>query len=215
MTGGKENLCSGNQLEHTHRDEKNGTSVERPSSSRDSGRKWQVNDFDIGKALGRGKFGSVYLAREKRTKYIVALKVLFKQQLQKAGVEHQLRREIEIQAHLRHPNILRLHGYFYDPSRVYLILEYASRGELYKELQRCGKFPERRTVDYILQLARALIYMHSKHVIHRDLKPENILISSTGELKIADFGWAVHAPNSRRTTLWKAGNMTPLSTFGA
>jgi len=56
----------------------------------------------------------VYLAREKQSKYIVALKVLFKTQLQESHVEHQLRREIEIQSHLRHPNILRLYGYFYD-----------------------------------------------------------------------------------------------------
>lgn len=73
-----------------------------------------MSDFDIGKPLGRGKFGNVYLAREKRSKYIVALKVLFKSQLQQSHVEHQLRREIEIQSHLRHPNILRLYGYFYD-----------------------------------------------------------------------------------------------------
>lgn len=64
-------------------------------------RVFSLNDFDIGKPLGRGKFGNVYLAREKRSQYVVALKVLFKSQLQKAGVEHQLRREIEIQAHLR------------------------------------------------------------------------------------------------------------------
>ena len=65
------------------------------------GRKWSLADFDIGKPLGNGKFGKVYLAREKKTHFIVALKVLFKNQLSKAGVEHQLRREIEIQAHLR------------------------------------------------------------------------------------------------------------------
>ena len=93
------------------------------------------------------------MAREKQSKFIVALKVLFKAQLQKAGVEHQLRREIEIQSHLRccdstvlctthcmrayrHANILRLYGYFYDKSRIYLILEFAARGELYKELQQ-------------------------------------------------------------------------------
>ena len=93
---------------------------------------WELADFDIGKPLGRGKFGNVYLAREKKSHYIVALKVLFKSQLAKAGVEHQLRREIEIQSHLRHKNILRLYGYFYDQSRVYLILEFAARGELYK-----------------------------------------------------------------------------------
>ena len=64
-------------------------------------KEWQLSDFDIGKPLGRGKFGNVYLAREKKSKYIVALKVLFKSQLQKAGVEHQLRREIEIQSQMR------------------------------------------------------------------------------------------------------------------
>ena len=64
-------------------------------------RKWSLSDFDIGKPLGNGKFGKVYLAREKKSHFIVALKVLYKSQLSKAGVEHQLRREIEIQAHLR------------------------------------------------------------------------------------------------------------------
>lgn len=70
--------------------------------------------FDIGHALGRGKFGNVYLAREKETKYVVALKVLFKEQVHNSGVEHQVRREIEIQSHSRHHNILRLYGYSHD-----------------------------------------------------------------------------------------------------
>lgn len=116
------------------------------ASSRPS--RWQLSDFDIGRPLGRGKFGNVYLAREKESKFIVALKVriilllnnittynegwfvsagmsrftgpchhsqvLFKSQLQESNVEHQLRREIEIQSHLRQANILRLYGYFYD-----------------------------------------------------------------------------------------------------
>ena len=132
----------------------------------------------------------MYLAREKRTKFVVALKVLlieafavllllgnvdplqvlFKSQLQSGQVEHQLRREIEIQSHLRfgheyfsllllllhhhhlltsylpfphrHEHILRLYGYFHDQMRVYLILEYAPRGELYKVLQKEGRFSE-------------------------------------------------------------------------
>jgi serine/threonine protein kinase len=66
---------------------------------------WTIDDFEIGKPLGRGKFGHVYLAREKKSKFIVALKVLYKKQLLKSNVEHQLRREIEIQSHLRHENI--------------------------------------------------------------------------------------------------------------
>lgn len=62
---------------------------------------WSLENFDIGRPLGKGKFGNVYLARERQTKFILALKVLFKKQLEKAGVEHQLRREVEIQSHLR------------------------------------------------------------------------------------------------------------------
>ncbi|XP_042396723.1 serine/threonine-protein kinase Aurora-1-like [Zingiber officinale] len=108
-------------------------------------KRWTLNDFDIGKPLGRGKFGHVYLAREKKSNHIVALKVLFKSQLKQSQVEHQLRREVEIQSHLRHLNILRLYGYFYDQTRVYMILEYAANGELYKELQKSKCFSERRT----------------------------------------------------------------------
>ncbi|KAJ3317091.1 spindle assembly checkpoint kinase, partial [Boothiomyces sp. JEL0866] len=95
------------------------------------------------KALGRGKFGRVYLAREKRSGYVVAL----------------------------------------------------------KQLQKKTRFDEETTSKYILQMAKALSYLHQKNVIHRDIKPENLLLGMNGELKIADFGWSVHAPNSRRTTM--------------
>ncbi|XP_028261981.1 aurora kinase A [Parambassis ranga] len=166
-----------------------------------SKKRWNLENFDIGRPLGKGKFGNVYLARERQTKFILALKVLFKKQLEKAGVEHQLRREVEIQSHLRHPNILRLYGYFHDASRVYLILEFAPKGELFGELQRCGSFPENRSATYIMELADALNYCHTKKVIHRDIKPENLLLGANGELKIADFGWSVHTPSSRRSTL--------------
>ncbi len=75
-----------------------------------------------------------------------------------------------------HKNILRLFGYFWDDKRVYLILEYAPRGEVYKELVQRGRFEERRAAQYIYSLSRALRYCHAKHIIHRDIKPENLLI---------------------------------------
>ncbi|KAK4756585.1 hypothetical protein SAY87_006712 [Trapa incisa] len=171
--------------------------------------RWTLNDFDIGKPLGRGKFGHVYLAREKKSNHIVAIKVLFKIQLRQSQFENQLRREIEIQSHLHHPNILRLYGYFYDHKRAYLILEYAAKGELYKELQKCKFFSEKRAATYVASLARALIYCHGKHVIHRDIKPENLLIGPQGELKIADFGWSVHTFNRRRTMCGTLDYLSP------
>nr|XP_019572483.1 PREDICTED: aurora kinase C isoform X4 [Rhinolophus sinicus] len=164
-------------------------------------RRLTIDDFEIGRPLGKGKFGNVYLARLKESHFIVALKVLFKSQLEKEGLEHQLRREIEIQSHLQHPNILRLYNYFHDARRVYLILEYAPQGELYKELQKSHTLDEQRTATIMEELADALTYCHENKVIHRDIKPENLLLGFRGEVKIADFGWSVHTPSLRRKTM--------------
>ena len=93
-----------------------------------------------------------------------------------------------------------MYGYFWDEKRIYLILEFAPGGELYKRLTAKGRFSETETAKYILEMSRALEYCHQKHVIHRDIKPENLLLGLNGELKIADFGWSVHAPSLRRET---------------
>jgi serine/threonine protein kinase len=179
----------------------NSSSSTTTTTSTTTPKRLSLDDFEIGRKLGAGKFGNVYVAREKKTKYIVAIKVLHIKQLTKSHVEHQLRREIEIQSQLRHPNVLRLYAYFFDKVRIYLVLEYAPRGELFKELQKFGRYPEKKAAQYVEQLTNALTYCHSKNVIHRDIKPENLLIGYNGEIKMADFGWSVHAPNSRRETL--------------
>ncbi|RAL03402.1 aurora family serine/threonine-protein kinase [Aspergillus ibericus CBS 121593] len=156
--------------------------------------------FEIGRPLGKEKFGRVYLARERQTGFVCALKVLHKDEIQQGRIEKQVAREIEIQSNLRHPNILQLYGHFHDKKRIVLILEYAGKGELYKHLQRENRFPEWMAAQYVAQMASALRYLHRKHVIHRDIKPENILVGLHGELKMSDFGWSVHAPSGRRLT---------------
>ncbi|KAK6079273.1 serine threonine-protein kinase eg2 [Seiridium cupressi] len=163
--------------------------------------KFHLGMFEIGRPLGKGKFGRVYLARERSNGFICALKVLHKNELQQGRVEKQVRREIEIQSNLRHPNVLQLYGHFHDSKRVFLILEFAGKGELYKHLRKENRFPEWKAAQYIAQMASALRYLHRKHVIHRDIKPENILVGIHGEIKISDFGWSVHAPNNRRKTM--------------
>ncbi|KAJ5737793.1 kinase-like protein [Penicillium malachiteum] len=171
-----------------------------PLITQPSPKAWHLGMFEIGKPLGKGKFGRVYLARERDTGFVCALKVLHKNEIQQGRVEKQVAREIEIQSNLRHPNVLRLFGHFHDKKRIFLILEYAGKGELYKHLQKADRFPEWKAAQYMSQMASALKYLHQKHVIHRDIKPENILVGLHGELKMSDFGWSVHAPSGRRLT---------------
>ncbi|XP_037933243.1 aurora kinase B-like, partial [Teleopsis dalmanni] len=163
---------------------------------------WSVKDFEMGAPLGRGKFGRVYIARERASKYLVAMKVLFKDELRRGNVEKRVLYEIEIQSQLKHPNILRLLTWFHDNERIYLALELASEGELYKHLRNSKdqRFDEFRSAKYTYQVADALNYCHLNNVIHRDLKPENILLTSSDDIKLADFGWSTHTPSNRRRT---------------
>lgn len=86
----------------------------------------------------------------------MALKVIFKEQIEKYRIQHQLRREMEIQTNLRHPNILRLYGWFHDAERIFLILEYAHGGELYGKLRKTGHLSENQAATVFLSLARSL-----------------------------------------------------------
>jgi aurora kinase len=164
-------------------------------------KQFDLSMFEIGKPLGKGSFGRVFLARERSSGLICALKVLSKHEIQMAKVERQVRREIEIQSNLRHDNILKLYSHFHDSKKIMLVLEFAAKGDLSKHLRRENRFPEWKAAQYIAQMAAALKYMHKNHVMHRDIKPENILIGIHGEIKLSDFGSSVHSPNKRRNSL--------------
>ena len=140
----------------------------------------------------------MYLARHRETKAIVAIKMITKKQIVNNDIVFQLRREIEIHSHLKHPNILAMHGFFYDDKRIYIILDFAPYGELYKILQNEGKFSEERAARYIFQVIQALNYTHKNKIIHRDIKPENILLSIDDEIKVTDYGWSVHVADSTK-----------------
>ncbi|CAF3563319.1 unnamed protein product [Rotaria sordida] len=177
---------------------------EEKKSSKSSS--WTIEDFEIGNLLGRGRFGYVYCGREKQTRFVVALKILFKVQLKNSKMEQQVKREIEIQSNLKHPNILRLYGFFHDEQRIYLLLEYAPGGELYRRMQTEKILRESEAAGYVYQLCNALNYLHTKRVIHRGIlyyiKPENILIGKYSILKLADFGWSAESTSTcKRTTL--------------
>lgn len=98
-----------------------------------------------------------------------------------------------------------LHLFYQISGADYLFMIVYQTNNLIVEMRDGGEHPARfdepTAARYIRQMASALIYLHGKHVIHRDIKPENILLGLNGEAKIADFGWSVHAPNTRRLTL--------------
>jgi aurora kinase len=160
-------------------------------------------DFEVGGTLGKGKFGRVFLARHLQTNYICALKILSKAQCANEEDEKLIRREIEVHQNLLHKNILKLLSWFHDTSNIYLVLEYAPGGSLYTRLKKQpnGHFDEPTAAQYIAQTAHALRYMHAKNILHRDIKLENILLGLHGEIKLADFGYAVHSDSNMRSTV--------------
>jgi serine/threonine protein kinase len=172
-------------------------------SRTDNTKLWTIDDFERGCSLGRGEFGEVFLAHVKEIHYMVAIKVLRKSKIRKRKLVHQVLSEIEIQAHLEHPNILSLITYFYDEKNIYLVLDYIAGGDVHQHLQDSPNhsFDERKAAKFVYQVADALKYCHLNNVIHRDIKPENLLLTLTGDIVLADFGCSVHAPSSRRNTL--------------
>ena len=129
----------------------------------------------------------------------MALKVLYKKQIQNEGIINQIRRELEIHSHLKHKNIIQMYGFFFDKKRIYIIQEYATGGELYKRFLEARAFDEATVSTYVRQVASALQHMHQQDIIHRDLKPENLLLCGEDTIKMTDFGWSVHAGKSRDT----------------
>lgn len=160
---------------------------------------WTIDDFELGAPLGAGQFGQVWLAREKKSNYIVSIKIINKELIKDNVNYKQIRRELEIHSKLDNPYILKYYGHFHDKENIYLILEYAIN-ELFSKLSEVRKFDERTASNYIFQVLNAIDCMHREKIIHRDLKPENILIGSDNKLRIADFGWAVCNIDKKRQT---------------
>ncbi|BEJ17078.1 hypothetical protein CspHIS471_0604790 [Cutaneotrichosporon sp. HIS471] len=174
------------------------------------GRITSLRDFDIGRPLGKGRFGKVYLARVRSTDFILALKVLDREEIMSnSKAETQALREIEVMRSLRHPNVVRMYDFFAEDDRLVLMLEYAAHGEMFIQLRKRKRFSERRSAKYICEVADGLAYLHTKDIIHRDIKPENLFLGLQGQVKIGDFGWSVHSPTEGQRTL--CGTLSYLS----
>lgn len=168
-----------------------------------------IDDFELGKPLGTGRFGQVWLTKHKEKGYVVAIKMMLMSGIKTSIDVKNLRREAEVHLSLDHPNILKMYGYFYDSLRLYYVLEYAGKDDIWKMLRQSGRFPESKASIYIKQICSALDYMHSRNIIHRDIKPENILVGCDDTLKLADFGWSVCNKDKKRNTFCGTAEYLP------
>ena len=102
-----------------------------------------------------------------------------------------VKKEIKFHKRLYHPNIIKLYDFFFEKNRIYLILEFASNGNLFMYLRKnYKKVSKEKLIHLYLQIVSSIKYIHENGIIHRDLKPENILLDDNFNAKLCDFGWS-------------------------
>ncbi len=182
----------------------------------------RLGPYEIVAAVGAGGMGEVYRARDTRLDRTVAIKILPESF---AGDRERLERfqqEARILSALNHPNLMAVYDVGVQDGMHFLVSEFLE-GETLRDRLSAAPLPQRRVVEYGLQIAKGLAAAHDKQIVHRDLKPENIFVLRDGQVKILDFGLAkqravvatadatMTSPNqtSAGTVLGTAGYMSP------
>ncbi|KAG3258285.1 NUAK family kinase 2 [Ictidomys tridecemlineatus] len=143
--------------------------------------------YEFLETLGKGTYGKVKKARESSGR-LVAIKSIRKDKIKDEQDLMHIRREIEIMSSLNHPHIIAIHEVFENSSKIVIVMEYASRGDLYDYISERQRLSERDARHFFRQIVSAVHYCHQNGIVHRDLKLENILLDANGNIKIADFG---------------------------
>ncbi|KAK4768336.1 hypothetical protein SAY87_003477 [Trapa incisa] len=158
------------------------------SSGNGSGGRTRVGKYELGRTLGEGTFAKVKFARNVETGEDVAIKILDKEKVLKHKMIGQIKREISTMKLVRHPNVIRMYEVMASKTKIYIVLELVTGGELFDKIASKGRLKEDEARKYFQQLINAVDYCHSRGVYHRDLKPENLLLDANGVLKVSDFG---------------------------
>ncbi|KAF7828751.1 mitogen-activated protein kinase kinase kinase 5 isoform X1 [Senna tora] len=153
------------------------------------------SQWQKGKLIGRGTFGSVYVATNRETGALCAMKEveIFPDDPKSAECIKQLEQEISVLSQLKHTNIVQYYGSEIVEDRFYIYLEYVHPGSINKYVrEHCGAMTESVVRNFTRHILSGLAYLHSKKTIHRDIKGANLLVDSAGVVKLADFGMAKH-----------------------
>ncbi len=145
--------------------------------------------FTIVKQIGAGGMSEVYLVKDNLGRPF-ALKTMSRRLSFDPSFRQRFEQEAKIMATLNHPNIVQMHSYFEAEGRFCLAMEYVEGGSLKDLTRKIGPIPEKRALNILKQIAKALSYAHGKGIIHRDIKPSNILLDSDDNVKVMDFGIA-------------------------
>lgn len=164
------------------------TAVPRTTRSRTS-EEPHIGRYRLLKTIGKGNFAKVKLAKHVPTGKEVAIKIIDKTQLNPSSLQ-KLFREVRIMKMLDHPNIVKLYQVIETEKTLYLVMEYASGGEVFDYLVAHGRMKEKEARAKFRQIVSAVQYCHQKRIIHRDLKAENLLLDGEMNIKIADFGFS-------------------------
>ncbi|XP_045066230.1 MAP/microtubule affinity-regulating kinase 3-like isoform X5 [Coregonus clupeaformis] len=148
-----------------------------------------IGNYRLLKTIGKGNFAKVKLARHILTGREVAIKIIDKTQLNPTSLQ-KLFREVRIMKILNHPNIVKLFEVIETEKTLYLVMEYASGGEVFDYLVAHGRMKEKEARAKFRQIVSAVQYCHQKKIVHRDLKAENLLLDADMNIKIADFGFS-------------------------
>jgi len=149
------------------------------------------DDYELLEEIGAGGFGRVYRARDLALERDVAIKVLHPALIADPGVMERFRREAQLAARLRHPNIVSVLDIMGRAGLIWYTMEYVPGSNIAQVVQRHGNFTLEQTERLLNEALSALEHAHSMGLIHRDLKPENMLIEPDGRLRITDFGLAL------------------------
>ncbi len=149
-----------------------------------------LGDFELGKKLGQGGMGAVYLARQISLDRTVALKLLSKEMAKKPGFVERFTREARSMAKLDHVNAVKVYAADSASGQHYVAIEFVDGASMQKWMDKLGKLSVADAVHIILRCADALRVAHELNMIHRDIKPDNILLTKKGIVKVADFGLA-------------------------
>ncbi|XP_074646198.1 uncharacterized protein LOC141902392 isoform X3 [Tubulanus polymorphus] len=157
------------------------------------------------KVIGKGSYGQVWLSKHRKDRKQYVLKKI---DLQNASKRERkaAEQEVKLLSRLKHPNIVAYKDSFEcDDGYLYIAMGYCEGGDLYNRLKEQKGVPleERQVVEWFVQIAMALQYMHERNILHRDLKTQNIFLTKSKIIKVGDLGIArvLEGTNDMATTL--------------